>query len=81
MRGKRPVWLRYSGIGIEFAAAVAGFAFVGYWVDRHYDTEPWGVIVGAGLGLVGASYNLIRQSLAAFKELEKDRSRRPPSEP
>jgi len=68
----RPAWIRHSGIGIEFAAAVAGFALVGYWVDRHYGTNPWGVVVGAALGIVGATYNLIRASLAAFAEASRE---------
>jgi len=63
----RPSWLRYSGIGFEFVAAIAGFALVGYWVDRRWDTTPWGLVIGAGLGMVGGMYNMIRESLAAFR--------------
>ena len=65
----RNAWIRFSGIGIEFAAAVAGFSFVGYWIDRRYGTEPWGVVIGAALGIVGATYNLIRASLKAFEDI------------
>jgi len=64
---KRPEWLRFSGVGLEFAAAVAGFALVGWWVDRRWNTSPWGLLIGAALGLIGGTYNLIRESLAAFK--------------
>ncbi len=63
-----PRWTRHAGVGIEFAAAVAAFALVGYWIDRHYQTGPWGVLIGAGLGLIGGTYNLVRESLAAFRE-------------
>jgi F0F1-type ATP synthase assembly protein I len=59
-------------MGLEFAAAVAGFALVGYWIDRHYDTSPAGVLIGAVLGLIGGTYNLVRESLAAFKRFERD---------
>ncbi len=81
-RKNRPTWIRHSGIGIEFAAAVAGFALVGLWIDRHYDTAPWGVVIGAALGLVGGTYNLVRESLAAFKQSgDEDRDESPPTRP
>ncbi len=77
-KGDRPTWVRYAGVGIEFAAAVAGFTLVGFWIDRHYDSRPWGVLIGAFLGLTGGMYNLIRESLAAFRETDrtKDAKRR-----
>lgn len=65
---QRPSWMSLSGIGIELAAAVAGFTLAGYWFDRHFRTGPWGLLVGIALGLVGGTYNLIRQSLLATKE-------------
>lgn len=57
-----------SGIGIELVAAVAGFTLAGYWWDRHFVTGPWGVLIGAFLGLVGGMYNVVRQSLVAVRE-------------
>ena len=80
----RPTWVRYSGVGVEFAGAVVGFALVGYWIDQHYECRPWGVLIGAALGLIGGTYNLIRESLAAFREAEKadsERKKDPPSQP
>lgn len=68
----RPDWIRHSGVGVEFAAAVAGFTAVGYWIDRRYGSAPWGLIIGAALGLIGGSYNLVRASLKAFKELDNE---------
>jgi F0F1-type ATP synthase assembly protein I len=61
-------WKALSGIGFELVAAVAGFTLIGYWWDRHFGSSPWGLLTGAALGLIGGTYNLIRQSLAAFKE-------------
>ena len=63
----RPSWIRHSSIGIEFAAAVGGFALVGYWIDEKFDSRPWGLLIGVALGLIGGTYNLIRASLAAFR--------------
>jgi len=63
-----PDWVRYSGLGLELAGATAGFALLGYWADRHFDIEPWGVLGGVMLGLVGGLYNLVKQSLQAARE-------------
>ena len=63
-----PGWVRHSGVGLELAGALAGFALVGYWIDRRYETEPWGLVIGVILGLVGGLYNLVRQSLQAVRE-------------
>lgn len=75
---KRPpsVW-RHAGIGLNFSAAVAGFGLAGWWVDSRWDTRPWGVLIGVALGLIGATYNLVRESMAAFDELpeRKDKHR------
>lgn len=70
----RPSWVRFSGIGIEFAAAVVGFTLFGYWIDKRYDSSPWGVLIGVMLGLVGGTYNLVRASISAMKQSERDRS-------
>jgi F0F1-type ATP synthase assembly protein I len=63
-----PGWVRFSGVGMELAGATAVLALIGYWVDGHYGTRPWGIVAGVIIGLVGGLYNLIRQSLAAVRE-------------
>jgi len=50
-------------MGFELSASVVGFALLGLWIDRRYDTDPWGVLIGSLLGVVGGLYNLIRTSL------------------
>lgn len=73
---KRPRWIRHSGVGIEFAAAVGGFGLLGWWIDRHYGTKPWGLLICVVLGLLGATYNLVRESMAAFRETAEEDSNR-----
>lgn len=63
----RSGWIQYSGVGIEFSAAVGGFGLMGFWIDRHWDTGPWGLLICVALGLIGATYNLIRTSMKAFR--------------
>jgi F0F1-type ATP synthase assembly protein I len=63
-----PGWVRHSGIGLELAGAIAGLAFVGYWIDGRFGTTPWGMLGGVVIGLVGGLYNLVRESLAAVQD-------------
>src|SRR5262245_6660763 len=67
-----PGWVRYSGVGLELAGATAGLALVGYWLDGGCGTRPWGTGIGVVIGLVGGSYNLVRESLEAIREAKAD---------
>lgn len=44
----------FAGIGVQFAASIVLFAFLGIWLDRWLGTSPLFVLVmvlgGAGLG-------------------------------
>jgi F0F1-type ATP synthase assembly protein I len=57
---------RAYGIGFELVCAVAGFVLVGVWIDRHYNSGPWGTLICLVLGLIGGFYNLFRESSRLF---------------
>lgn len=67
-RGTRPGWTRFAHMGFELAAAIGGFALIGYWIGRHYGNPKAGVAIGAVLGIVGGMYNLLRAGLIAIRE-------------
>ena len=52
-----------AGVGLQFAATVAVFAFFGYYLDRRFNWTPWGTIGLAAFGFVGGLYLLIKQFL------------------
>ena len=47
---------RYAGLGLQFAASLALFGAVGWWIDRRLATGPWifilGLLGGAALAFV-----------------------------
>ncbi|MEM7050937.1 MAG: AtpZ/AtpI family protein [Acidobacteriota bacterium] len=60
--------MRFLGVGFELAASVAGLTLLGYWIDRHFGSEPWGLLIGLTMGLVGGLYNMVRGTLAAVRQ-------------
>jgi ATP synthase protein I len=58
---------RALGLGFQvLAGAVLGF-LVGSWVDRKFQTAPWGLIVGLVVGLAAGMYQLIREGIRINK--------------
>ena len=45
---------RAAGLGWELAGAVAGFALLGYWIDRHFASAPWGLLICIALWAAAA---------------------------
>lgn len=58
-------------LGYEFSAAVGGFCFIGWLVDWFCETKPWGLLIGAILGLIGGMYNLIRDALRMSRDQDQ----------
>jgi len=51
---------RALGIGLELGSAIAGLTLLGYFLDEYFETSPTWTMIGAGLGLFGGVYNVIR---------------------
>lgn len=67
-RAKTPTWLRYSSLGLELGAAIAVPTLLGTWIDGKWGLEPWGVLTGLCLGMVGGLYHFIRSSVLALRQ-------------
>ena len=51
----------YMGLGTELAASVVGMLLIGYFLDEHFKTSPWLLLIGAGVGLIGGFFNFIKE--------------------
>jgi ATP synthase protein I len=51
----------YMGLGTELAASVVGMLLVGYFLDQHFNTSPWLLLIGALVGMIGGFYNFFRE--------------------
>ena len=55
----------FAGVGVQFAASILLFLWVGQWLDRRFGTAPWGLIIGVFTGAGGAFYAMHRKLMAA----------------
>jgi ATP synthase protein I len=70
----------YATVGLEFTLSVALGLFVGRWLDRKFDTEPWLTVIGFAYGLAAggrAIYRALKRANREAEELErKEREKR-----
>ncbi len=46
--------------------------FVGKYLDRKYNTEPWLFLLSVGVAFVFSMFGIIRDSVKAMKEIERE---------
>jgi F0F1-type ATP synthase assembly protein I len=65
-------------LGLQLAASVVAFFFLGRWLDEKFSTGPWLMIIGAVLGIAGALISFIRKvtELGRKQDEEAMRERR-----
>lgn len=67
---------KYLGLGLQFAASILLFLFLGRWLDRRFGTEPWLLLIGVFVGAGAAFYSIYRQLMADLKREEAERASR-----
>lgn len=68
---------RHVGMGLEYAGAILVLAGLGHYLfDRGQETH-WGLVGGATVGFIGATYNLIKKALKANNEQDDSNSPNP----
>jgi F0F1-type ATP synthase assembly protein I len=62
-----PSWGKVAALGLQTAFGLLLGAVVGIWIDKKYKTDPWGILIGSGLGFLSGLYLLIREAIRVNK--------------
>ncbi len=55
-------YAKWAGLGFEFAGVLAVFCYMGYRLDKAFDTSPWLLLAGFAVGFIGMLYTILKQS-------------------
>ena len=53
------------GIGIQLVVTICGFAALGWFLDKKFETEPWLLLAGLVFGATGGMISFVRTALRA----------------
>lgn len=73
---KGPSAGEYAGLGIQFAASIVLFLYLGQWLDRKLGTAPWLLLAGVFVGAGGSFYSVYRRLMAAQAREDAARAER-----
>jgi len=65
-RGKKSSPMVMAGAGLELGVSIAGLMLLGSWLDQKLDTDPWLMLSGLAMALIGGTYTVWRVSKRVF---------------
>jgi F0F1-type ATP synthase assembly protein I len=60
------------GVGLQFAASILLFLFLGMWLDEKLGTAPWLLIAGVFIGGTAGFYSIYRRLVVMPREKKKE---------
>lgn len=57
----------YIGLGLQLAVTIGIMVYIGYILDKHFNTEPILIIVCSAIGIFAALYNFIKTVMKSEK--------------
>lgn len=64
----------YLTLGIQLAAGIVVFFFIGWWLDTRYETSPMFKLIGLGVGAVGGLIKFLKSVVELGKQEESPKS-------
>lgn len=66
------------GVGLQFAASILLFFFLGRWADQRLGTEPWLLVLGVFTGLAAGFWSMYRRLVVEPARRANERDERKP---
>lgn len=63
----------YLTLGIQIAAGVVMFLFIGKYADERFGTKPWLMVAGIVVGFAGGMIHFFREVMTMSKKEEDER--------
>ncbi|MFA5834608.1 MAG: AtpZ/AtpI family protein [Bacteroidota bacterium] len=63
----------YMTLGLQIAAAVVLFLFIGKFADEQFGTKPWLMVAGIVIGFTGGMIHFFREVIALSNKEEHER--------
>ena len=57
----------YAGAGIQLAATLVAFMFLGIWLDKRLGSSPWFVLICVFVGAGAGFYSIYRRLMGSAK--------------
>ncbi len=68
----QPAVILFVRFSAWIALPVLAGAFLGKWLDRKYDSEPWLFLTCVGLSFFISMFGLIKNVVREYKRIEKE---------
>jgi F0F1-type ATP synthase assembly protein I len=62
-----PSGAEFAGAGLQLAATIVAFMFLGIWLDKRLGSSPWLVLVCVFVGAAAGFYSLYRRLVSSTK--------------
>ena len=79
--GKSPWWQPGLILFFRMSGWIAGpiiiAIFIGKYLDKKYNTEPWLFLLSVGVAFVLSTVGIVRDAMQAMKDIEKQDTKNP----
>ncbi|OIP81755.1 MAG: hypothetical protein AUK20_00155 [Parcubacteria group bacterium CG2_30_45_37] len=67
----QPAILMFFRLSVWIAVPIIIALFVGKWLDKKYQSEPWLFLLSIGLAFIVSLSGLIKNTIAEYKKIEE----------